>query len=89
MTVSYTHLFEHVLEHEKHVSQLIDELVQVASEEKDNATQNFLWQFVREQVEDCLLYTSITVTFAHKLNKAVSNKLWDGLFCVCKKSGKP
>ena len=30
----------------------IDELVQVASEEKDNATQDFLWQFVREQVED-------------------------------------
>ena len=30
-----------------------------------------------------------TVTFAHKINKAVSNKLWDGLFCVCKKSGKP
>ena len=29
-----------------------DELVQVASEEKDNATQDFLWQFVREQVED-------------------------------------
>ena len=27
-------------------------LVQVASEEKDNATQNFLWQFVREQVEE-------------------------------------
>ena len=36
----------------KHVSKLIDELVQVASEEKDNATQDFLWQFVREQVED-------------------------------------
>ena len=43
-----------VLEHEKHVSKLIDELVQVASEEKDNATQNFLWQFVREQVEDVI-----------------------------------
>lgn len=45
-------VFEHALEHEKHVSKLIDELVQVASEEKDNATQDFLWQFVREQVED-------------------------------------
>ena len=45
-------VFEHALEHEKHVSRLIDELVQVASEEKDNATQDFLWQFVREQVED-------------------------------------
>ena len=45
-------VFEHALEHEKHVSRLIDELVQVASEEKDNATQDFLWQFVREQVEE-------------------------------------
>ena len=45
-------VFEHALEHEKHVSKLIDDLVQVASEEKDNATQDFLWQFVREQVED-------------------------------------
>ena len=45
-------VFEHALEHEKRVSRLIDELVQVASEEKDNATQDFLWQFVREQVED-------------------------------------
>ena len=45
-------VFEHALEHEKHVSKLIDELVQVASEEKDNATQDFLWQFVREQVEE-------------------------------------
>ena len=35
-------VFEHALEHEKHVSRLIDELVQVASEEKDNATQDFL-----------------------------------------------
>jgi ferritin len=26
--------------------------VKVASEEKDNATQDFLWGFVREQVEE-------------------------------------
>ena len=30
-------VFEHALEHEKHVSKLIDELVQVASEEKDTS----------------------------------------------------
>ena len=45
-------VFEHALEHEKHISKLIDELVYLASEEKDNATHDFLWKFVREQVEE-------------------------------------
>lgn len=45
-------VFEHVYKHECHVSKLIDELVSIASEEKDNATQDFLWWFVREQVEE-------------------------------------
>lgn len=45
-------VFEHSLEHEKRVSKLIDELVRLASVEKDNATQDFLWKFVREQVEE-------------------------------------
>ncbi|KIO46237.1 MULTISPECIES: ferritin [Sanguibacteroides] len=45
-------VFEHVYKHECHVSELIDNLVRVASAEKDNATQDFLWGFVREQVEE-------------------------------------
>lgn len=45
-------IFEHVYQHEVHVSELIDRLVHIASEEKDNATQDFLWSFVREQVEE-------------------------------------
>ena len=49
---SPTEVFEHALEHERHVSRLIDELVHLASEEKDNATRDFLWGFVREQVEE-------------------------------------
>lgn len=44
-------VFEHVAEHEHHVSELIDNLVKIASSEKDNVTQKFLWGFVREQVE--------------------------------------
>lgn len=44
--------FEDAYKHEQHVSKLIDLLVKIASEEKDNATQNFLWGFVREQVEE-------------------------------------
>ena len=49
---SVEEVFKHVYEHECHVSKLIDELVDVASAEKDKATQDFLWGFVREQVEE-------------------------------------
>ena len=45
-------VFEHVYKHECHVSKMIDELVSVASAERDNATQDFVWGFVREQVEE-------------------------------------
>ncbi len=45
-------VFEHALKHERHVSKLIDTLVSMAASEKDNATQDFLWGFVREQVEE-------------------------------------
>ena len=45
-------LFEQVAQHERRVSKMIDELVDVASAEKDKATQDFLWGFVREQVEE-------------------------------------
>ena len=41
-----------IYEHEVHVSGLIDKIVDIASEEKDKATQDFLWGFVREQVEE-------------------------------------
>lgn len=44
--------FEQVYAHECHVSKLIDTLVDVASAEKDKATQDFLWNYVREQVEE-------------------------------------
>ena len=35
-----------------YISKMIDGLVAIASSEKDNATQDFLWGFVREQVEE-------------------------------------
>ncbi|MDO4779647.1 MAG: ferritin [Bacteroides sp.] len=44
--------FEEVYKHECHVSKLIDQLVDVASADKDKASQDFLWTFVREQVEE-------------------------------------
>lgn len=45
-------VFEHIYTHEVHVSGLIDKLVDVAHAENDKATQDFLWSFVREQVEE-------------------------------------
>ena len=36
-------VFEHVYKHECHVSELIDKLVDVAADEKDKASQHFLW----------------------------------------------
>ena len=44
--------FEDTYKHECHVSQLIDKLPELAISEHDNASQDFLWQFVREQVEE-------------------------------------
>lgn len=58
--------FEDAYKHERHVSQLIDLLVKVASEEKDNATQDFLWRFVREQVEE----EASTLNIVEKMRKA-------------------
>lgn len=45
-------IFEHTLSHEKHVSKLINYLVDLAEEEKDYATQDFLSWFVNEQIEE-------------------------------------
>ena len=52
-------VFEHVYEHECKVSRWIDELVDVAAAERDKATQDFLWGFVREQVEEEATASSI------------------------------
>lgn len=45
-------VFEAVYKHECKVSKMIDALVDVASAERDKATQDFLWGYVREQVEE-------------------------------------
>jgi ferritin len=44
--------FEHVLKHEKYVTSLINNLVDLSIEQKDHATNNFLQWFVNEQVEE-------------------------------------
>ena len=44
--------FEDAYKHEQYVSSLINNLVDIAVEEKDHATNNFLQWFVAEQVEE-------------------------------------
>jgi len=44
--------FEAALEHEGHVTALINSLVDLSLEESDHATSNFLQWFVEEQVEE-------------------------------------
>ncbi len=45
-------LFNQVLNHERYVSECINEIVAVAIEEKDFATQNWIQWFVIEQIEE-------------------------------------
>jgi ferritin len=45
-------VFKAVLKHEQKVTGLINDLVNLAIEEKDHATNNFLQWFVNEQVEE-------------------------------------
>ncbi len=45
-------IFEQVLEHEIHVTSLINNLVALSMEEKDYTTHNFLQWFVMEQIEE-------------------------------------
>jgi ferritin len=45
-------VFESVLEHEKKVSKMIYDLVDLARKESDHATETFLQWFVSEQVEE-------------------------------------
>lgn len=49
---SVTEVFEHVYKHECYVSELIDKMVGIAKEDKDYASEDFLYSFVREQVEE-------------------------------------
>lgn len=61
--------FESAYKHEQHVSLLINLLLKTACEENDNATQDFLWEFVREQVEEEATFLDI-VEKMKKLNSA-------------------
>lgn len=44
--------FEHVYSHECSVSKMINDLLDLATADNDKASQDFLWKYVREQVEE-------------------------------------
>lgn len=46
------HVMEETLKHEQHVTSLINNLMDVAIEEKDHATKSMLQWFIDEQVEE-------------------------------------
>ncbi len=49
---SIIEVVEKTLQHEQHVTSLINNIVDIATEERDHATQSFLQWFVDEQVEE-------------------------------------
>ena len=65
--------FEDTYKHECHVSQLIDKLLELAISEHDNASQDFLWQFVREQVEEAATPSGIVDRIKRMGDSAIFN----------------
>ncbi len=49
---SVAETFAQVYEHECKVTAWIEELVNIASAERDMASQDFFWKYIREQVEE-------------------------------------
>lgn len=45
-------VFEHSYNHECHVSEMINRLVDIAEKDKDHASRAFLFYFVNEQIEE-------------------------------------
>ncbi|MDR1947965.1 MAG: ferritin [Spirochaetaceae bacterium] len=49
---SIKEVFEKVLSHERHVTELINQIASLALSENDHATHNFIMWYVNEQVEE-------------------------------------
>lgn len=77
---SVLEIFEHAYSHECKVSKMINNIVGIAQEEKDYATENFFRTFVDEQVEEEATASGIV----EKLKKAGES----GLFFLDGKLGK-
>lgn len=65
--------FKDAYEHECKVSKMIDDLLDKAIAEGDKASQDFLWQFVREQVEEEATASSIVDRIERMGDNAIFN----------------
>lgn len=66
-------VFEATMEHEKHISLLIDKLAEVADEQKDRAASNFCDKYVDEQVEEERSIRDILNLFRHRDGHTIAN----------------
>lgn len=65
--------FEDAYAHECHVSRSIDKLHDLARAENDKATEDFFWQFIREQVEEEATASSIVDRIRKMGDSAIFN----------------
>ena len=56
---SLLEIFSEILVHEKYITDSINQLYQIANEEKDYTTANFLQWYITEQVEEESLFSTI------------------------------
>ena len=66
-------LFIETLAHERKVTDLINKLADVADEEKDRASQNFIAKYIDEQVEEEKNVQDILDSFSHLESHAIAH----------------
>lgn len=66
-------IFESAMEHEKKVSDLIARLADLADDEHDHASSNFMGKYVDEQVEEEASVREILNLFRHRDGNTVAN----------------
>ena len=66
-------IFIDTLAHEQNVTEMINVLADVADEEEDRASQNFIDKYIDEQVEEERNVQDILDSFEHQSNHAVAH----------------
>ncbi|GAB6982944.1 ferritin [Prevotella dentasini] len=66
-------IFRETLKHEQHVTELINKLADVADDEKDRASQNFIAKYIDEQVEEEYTVSEIIDLFNQMPEHAISH----------------
>ena len=75
-------IFQETLEHEKYISTCVDNIVNLAIQEKDHATTQFFQWFVSEQVEE----EANTINIVEKMKMVGDNK--NGIFMLDRELGQ-